>query len=221
MRCAFDMSVRMIYETGRKEGIPIEDLLQLRTPLTAYAPDNLNVIPYILDNGAFTIFEGPKFARMAQIGFADDLCMFVIMPDIYGDHEETLARFTYWYRKLDLDEYPREAHADKLGFVAQDGCTVDTMPESLWDLIGCIFIGGTDSYKESPEVYDLIQEAKIRNKWVHVGRVNTPRKIVYFHGLADSFDGSGIARFEKMRARAVQTLKELEGSSQERIDEYA
>jgi len=214
------MSIRKIYEVGREEDIPIHDLLQLRTPLTQYAPDSLNVIPYILDNGAFSLFEGPKFAQMARVGLADPRCMFVIMPDIVGDHKETMARFTYWYRLLDLDEYPRESHGDKLGFVAQDGCSVETMPDALWDLIGCLFIGGTDLFKEGQEAFDLIEEAKIRNKWVHVGRVNTPRKIVYFHGLADSFDGSGIARFTETRRKAASMLRMLDGTVQMRFAEW-
>jgi hypothetical protein len=220
MRCAFDMSIRKIYEVGREEEIPIHDLLQLRTPLTQYAPDALNVIPYILDNGAFSLFEGPKFAQMAHFALADPRCLFVVMPDIVGDHHETMARFTYWYRLLDLDEYPRESHGDKLAFVAQDGCSVDTMPDPLWDLIGCLFIGGTDSFKEGQEAFDLIEEAQIRNKWVHVGRVNTPRKIVYFHGLADSFDGSGIARFRETRHKAAAMLRILDGTTQLRFPEW-
>ena len=66
MRCAFDMSAVQIYKTGREEDILIDELLQLRTPLTQYAPDVLGVIPYILDNGAYSHFDAAAFERMAQ-----------------------------------------------------------------------------------------------------------------------------------------------------------
>jgi hypothetical protein len=35
-------------------------------------------------------------------------------------------------------------------------------------------------------------------KWVHVGRVNTAARVQAWLGLADSCDGSGVARFDHM-----------------------
>ena len=217
MRCAFDMSAVQIYKTGDEEELLIEDLLQLRTPLTRYAPDILGIIPYILDNGAYSHFDAPVFQRMAQKALSDPLCMFVIMPDIVGDHKGTIRQFIHWTVDLGILD---SGDFSKVGFVAQNGCSQETMPDTLWDSIGCLFIGGDDEFKESQEAFSLIEEANIRNKWVHVGRVNTSRKIVYFHGLADSFDGSGIARFTAMRKKAIRTLQILDGTVQLRFSEW-
>ena len=217
MRCAFDMSAVQIYRTGREEEIPIDELLQLRTPLTQYAPDVLGVIPYILDNGAYSHFDAAAFERMAQRSLADPLCMFVIMPDVVGDHKGTIRQFIRWTADLGiLDSFD----FSKVGFVAQNGCSVETMPDILWDSIGCLFIGGDDEFKEGQDAFSLMEEARIRNKWVHVGRVNTSRKIVYFHGIADSFDGSGIARFTAIRQKAIRTLHRLDGTVQLRFSEW-
>ncbi len=76
------------------------------------------------------------------------------------------------------------------------------------------------NFKEGQDAFSLIEEAKIRNKWVHVGRVNTARKIIYFHGLADSFDGSGIARFTPTRKKALRILKSLEDTIQTRFTDW-
>jgi len=217
MRCAFDMSAVQIYKTGDEEELLIEDLLQLRTPLTRYAADSLGIIPYILDNGAYSHFDAPVFQRMAEKALSDPLCMFVIMPDIVGDHKGTIRQFIHWTVDLGIVQW---GDFSKVGFVAQNGCSQETMPDTLWDSIGCLFIGGDDEFKESQDAFSLIEEARIRNKWVHVGRVNTSRKIVYFHGLADSFDGSGIARFTEMRKKAIRTLQMLDGTVQLRFSEW-
>ena len=217
LRCAFDMSARQIWITGREEGVPVSDLLQFRTPLTGYAKDSLGVIPYILDNGAYTAFPARTFERMALDALQCEQCLYVVMPDIVGDHLGTVNSFFHWMDRLEILDGPIQ---DKLAFVAQNGCTVETMDDALWDRFGCLFVGGDDEYKEGAEAFRLIEEAKIRGKWVHIGRVNTSRKIVYFHGLADSFDGSGIARFTEIRKTAIRMLKVLEGTEQMRLKEW-
>jgi hypothetical protein len=61
-----------------------------------------------------------------------------------------------------------------------------------------VFIGGTDRFKHSPEAVRAAQTAKMLDKWVHVGRVNTPARVRNWLGLADSIDGSGLSRFDHM-----------------------
>jgi hypothetical protein len=46
-----------------------------------------------------------------------------------------------------------------------------------------------------------IKAAKMFGKWVHAGRVNTPARFEHFEKLgADSIDGTGLARYDHMRA---------------------
>ena len=51
-----------------------------------------------------------------------------------------------------------------------------------------------------PTATALIRQAKQRGKWVHVGRVNTLRRITWFKALeVDSIDDTGFARFSRAR----------------------
>jgi len=63
-----------------------------------------------------------------------------------------------------------------------------------------MFIGGSTKFKESDEVKQIIRAAKAMDKWVHVGRVNTPGRLQGFIEIgADSIDGSGLAKYTHMR----------------------
>jgi hypothetical protein len=78
-----------------------------------------------------------------------------------------------------------------LAFVAQDGASVDTVP---WENLDVLFIGGTDQFKLGPTAKALIVEAKARDKWVHIGRVNSQGRFLAFAALgADSCDGTYLA----------------------------
>lgn len=79
-----------------------------------------------------------------------------------------------------------------LGFpaalVAQDGLECLTAP---WDAFDALFIGGTTEWKLSTHVAALVAEARARCKWVHVGRVNSGKRLAWAHSLrADSVDGT-------------------------------
>lgn len=53
----------------------------------------------------------------------------------------------------------------------------------------------------------VIKAAKAIGKWVHVGRVNTPERWLYFDKLgADSVDGTGIAQYSHMRQAICEAL---------------
>ncbi len=77
--------------------------------------------------------------------------------------------------------------------VLQDGATVDTVP---WDEVAAVFVGGSTAWKLSKPAALLIRVAHARGKWVHVGRVNTMRRLRYFDPLpVDSFDGTQFSMF--------------------------
>lgn len=184
------------------------NFMQLRTPLTQYKDDEEGDIPYILDNGAYTYFDEPKWLRMTAKGINDEHCKGIVMPDVVGDWTRTLFQFEMYKRWVPLE---------KRFIVLQDGCMWETIP---WEQISGVFLGGTDAYKYSNEAYACLHEARRLDKWVHVGRVNTPYRVVYFDGLVDSVDGSGISRFDHMLEAAVKTIRLLRGTKQLHLDDF-
>ena len=203
---ALDVSI------NRLEGIIEQyddcEFMQLRTPLTGYRSDDLKGIPYLLDNGAFTIFHESKWLRMSAEGINDEHCIGIVVPDVVADWTRTL---------FDFERYKRWVPIDKRFIVLQDGCTRESIP---WGEIVGVFVGGTTSFKYSEAVFECIKEAKRRNKWVHVGRVNTPLRLLYFDGWIDSFDGSGLSRFDEMLDNAVETIRMLRKTHQMRLDDF-
>jgi len=56
--------------------------------------------------------------------------------------------------------------------------------------------GGTTAFKMGSVARSIIAKAKRRDKWVHMGRVNSRRRIQYASDVGcDSVDGSGFVRF--------------------------
>lgn len=159
---------------------------QLRTPLRY---NKLAGVPYGLDNGCFSGFKEKAFFDLVdeirdgenQPDFIRP--KFVCSPDIVGDAARTLDLFDHFKRKL-------------IGvpacLVLQDGIGNHRIP---WAEISAVFVGGTDSFKTSPEALNACKVAKMLGKWIHVGRVNSGQLAVYWREIADSCDGSGVTRF--------------------------
>jgi len=204
MKLMLDNSVKKIEAIEETYDI---DLLQLRTPLTRYSSKEGR--QYGMDNGAFTVnpIFNPKFWNMVKTCYYDHDCLWIVAPDKPGQWKHTLAQFNSF----------KERYPEKLAIAIQDGATVDQVP---WDDIVCVFIGGTDDFKYSREARLIAYEAKNQGKWVHVGRVNTPKNIVRWFDVADSFDGSGIARFHVMLLEAITVLQTLEGTRQCLLEEF-
>lgn len=168
------------------------DLWQLRTPLTKYA--RAAGIPYGLDNGLFAgVLRRATWERM--LDEADvDRPVFVALPDVVGDAQRTAELFEqFWTRTQEL---PR-------ALVLQDGIGSVPIP---WSDIVAVFIGGSDAFKTSREAFAAARTAKILGKWVHVGRVNTASRVQAWAGIADSCDGSGVARFDHMLEDVLEAI---------------
>lgn len=168
-------------------GYPVEQLL---TPLTRYTnrhPDRY----FAIDNGAFSKFDRKSFESLLKREESrKELCRFVVVPDVVGSARRTLEVFDYWFPLI--CDWP-------LALVAQDG--QEDLPIE-WEHIAAIFIGGTTKFKESESAIQIIKAAKAMDKWVHVGRVNTPGRFEAFERLGvDSVDGSGIAQYSAMREK--------------------
>lgn len=166
-------------------GVPCEQLL---TPLTRF---KLRSEHFAIDNGAFARFERAPFEALLEREREKQYrCRWVTAPDVVGSARRTLECWPYWWAKLRDKGW-------KVALVAQDG--VEDLPIP-WSELTAIFIGGTTAWKLSKSAADVIRAARILEKWVHVGRVNTPGRFEYFEELgADSIDGTGLAKYSWMR----------------------
>jgi hypothetical protein len=168
------------------------DFWQLRTPLTRYA--RTPNIPYGLDNGCFARFERETWERL--LDEADgDRPVFVTLPDIVGDAQRTVELFDHFHSRT--QELPR-------ALVLQDGIERTRI---RWDDLAAVFIGGSDGFKISREAFAAARTAKMLGKWVHVGRVNTAKRVRDWVGIADSIDGSGISRYDHMLENVLEAIR--------------
>lgn len=111
-------------------------------------------------------------------------CAFVTAPDVVGNAAATLARSLPMLPKIRGLGYPA-------AFVGQDGLEDLVVP---WDEFDVFFIGGTTEWKEGPAAASLVTEAKRRGKHVHMGRVNSRRRLLLAHEIGcDSVDGTYLA----------------------------
>lgn len=163
---------------------------QLLTPLTRYGlrdPER----PWGIDNGGYSKFDADAFgALLEREKHHRAKCLFVTVPDIVSSARRTLEVFAIWRSKLIFNGW-------KVAFACQDGQEHLPMP---WAEIDAVFIGGSTNFKCGEGAAHIIKAAKILGKWVHIGRVNHPARFDHFEKLgADSFDGTGVARYSHMR----------------------
>jgi hypothetical protein len=153
------------------------------------------------DNDAFTCWDEDRFLKF--LGRVQDVpgCLFVACPDVVGNARATLERFEDWNREISGRGLP-------VAFVGQDGADDIEIP---WDEFDSWFIGGTDDWKLSESSADLVHEAKARGKWVHMGRVNSLKRIknAFDYGC-DSIDGKSWSVFSDAKLpRGLPYLDEL------------
>lgn len=113
-----------------------------------------------------------------------DRCAFAVAPDIVCDAQATLDR-----------SLPVLPHIRSLGYraalVAQNGLEHLEVP---WESFDALFIGGDTDWKLSGYARTVIAEARHRGKWIHMGRVNSERRLRYAHALGcHSADGTYLA----------------------------
>lgn len=119
-------------------------------------------------------------------------CVFIAAPDVLGDCDATMARFKKYANGIRKKGFP-------VALVAQDGQENFEMPNC-----DVLFVGGTTAWKMGPGAGACIQTAKSSGRWVHVGRVNSRKRIRHFALLgADSFDGTTISRGPKIKMRML------------------
>ena len=154
---------------------------------------------YALDNGAWSAhqrgvpWDADAFLQLvAALGLHAD---FVIIPDIVGQGPASLVRSLTWLPWL-------IGKTRLLLLPVQDGMTADMVRPYLGATVG-LFVGGTTDWKlETLGLWGTLA-ARV-GCYLHVGRVNTQRRIARCHAAgAQSFDGTSVSRY-------AQTLAELE-----------
>lgn len=154
-------------------------------------------------------FSNPDWIPMEKSTYPN--CKWIVMPDVVGCALATTRLFN-----LMKDDIPLHQRA----IVAQDGHTIDGNLSIPWDEIGCLFIGGTTEWKDTVGVRLAIHaKQNYPDIWVHVGRVNTKRRMALFFDNADSFDGSGLVRFG-MLEELIPRIKELQNSQQRTLEDF-
>lgn len=140
-------------------------------------------VTWCADNGAFS----DKWDQDKWWGFLTKnaeqagTCLFATLPDVVADWDTTLERSLPW-----ID--PVRELGYRVAIVLQDGCTPDTVP---WDRVDAVFVGGSTGFKLGAEARELVAEAKRRGLWVHMGRVNSEKRLRYAkHIGCDSADGT-------------------------------
>lgn len=182
----------MLYLSGCLPSKP-DVVAQLRTapvgvmmqPGIGYSADTINGWQWAADNGCFNAKWNAE-TWLAWLTKRAGLpgCLFAVVPDVVGDHTATLERWGQWWRTVAQLGY-------RPAFVAQNGCTVDTVP---WDECGAVFLGGDTAYKIGEDARRIVAEANRRGIWAHMGRVNSLKRLrIAVDFGCDSADGTFLA----------------------------
>lgn len=140
--------------------------------------------PWICDNGAFTQkFEPERFYRfLEKMQPYQHQCRFVVAPDVVSDARATLDHFPEFAPRIRSLGY-------RVAYAAQDGQEQLPFP----DAFDALFVGGSTAWKLGPEADACIGQAQRLGKWVHVGRVNTLKRLRHFSLVnVDSVDGTHV-----------------------------
>lgn len=160
----------------------------LLTPKAGNAPPPRGVV-WACDNSAFNGFDDCAFRQMLKRIQDRPDCRWVACPDVVADHEATLALWQKWLPII-LE------HGQTAAFVAQNGCTVESLP---WGRgMAAVFIGGTTAWKLGTEAARIVHEANRRGLWTHMGRVNSARRALLAQVMGvRSIDGTNYSRYSE------------------------
>ena len=144
-----------------------------------------NEFIWAADNGCFsTRWDEKTWCKWLESKQSPSSALFAVVPDVVGDHCGTLERWGQYSGFVKSMGY-------KPAFVLQDGACVDDIP---WSEFDCLFLGGTTDFKLGQTSKEITAHAKSLGKWVHMGRVNSARRIsIAFEWGCDSVDGTYLA----------------------------
>lgn len=183
----------MIYLSGAIHPPLIEALPTagyMLTPNMGNRPD-LTGIPWGADTGCYSAGGSREFNLERYLAWLRGMdryresCLFATAPDVVRDARATWERSRAVLPLIRSLGYPA-------ALVVQDG--IEELAPLPWDEWDVLFIGGSDEFKAAAALTGLISEAKGRGQWVHMGRVNTWRRLRASQSLGcDSADGTYLA----------------------------
>jgi len=184
------VSSKEAVEMGKTHGVGL-----LNQP-ASYGPLKPPLYPYwAADNGCFTKPIAPGNKNEATwLRWLDRMprenCLFATVPDMAvheGKFHDDPAGAT-----LELFHHYRPYVVDlgyKVGFCLQNGSERPGMVP--WDDIDCVFIGGTTEWKIGQYALKLVNDAKARGLWAHMGRANSFKRLKRAAEMqVDSADGT-------------------------------
>lgn len=132
-----------------------------------------------------------RLAAIAEAGAMDRL-LFVVIPDAID--VDLTGREVTSHPAVTLERFRQlapqvRAMGAPAALVVQPGMRPSEIP---WDMVDYVFIGGDTAWKESDDgAGRVVRYAKALGIPVHVGRVNTQRRIAIMAGWGvDSIDGT-------------------------------
>jgi hypothetical protein len=154
-------------------------------------------VPWAADNDCFNGLHPVRWLRfLAKIVESGSRPLWVACPDKVADAGETWRLYHLWAPVIHSLGLP-------VALVLQDGLEKFKWRASLpstWDELAAVFVGGSTEWKLSEYAERFVREAKERGKLVHVGRVNSLKRIRHFARLGvDTFDGSGFSAWGDKR----------------------
>lgn len=169
-------------------------------------PDIGNVVPkgiaWAADNGCYSPAKFTFYRWYNWLEKQRKDALFACVPDVILDHEATLER---WKQCV----FGVQSLGFKAAFCAQDGCTE---PPSDADVL---FLGGSTAWKISPDAHRLTQKALALGMPVHMGRVNSYKRLRIAHSWGCStVDGTFLAFAPATNAdRLMRWLQKLENDT--------
>lgn len=158
----------------------------MRTPMIG------NALPagrlWAADTGCFAApdkhDDDRYLAWLRKHAHAASRCLFATAPDVVGDGVATLSRAVPMLSRVCAEGYPA-------ALVAQDGMEHLSIP---WQEFDVLFIGGTTAWKLGEGARQLVDQARFHGKFVHMGRVNSLKRLRYADQIGcHSADGTFLA----------------------------
>lgn len=160
---------------------------------------------WMLDNGAWSAHQHGK--RLDEAAFLRHLVAWgrhadmVVAPDIVAGGRESLTMSMRWH-------FACAYNCRRVLVAVQDGIEASDLDDVPLGHRTGIFVGGTTAWKLAT-LRQWGELARRRGCWLHVGRVNSSRRIRMCQDAgAHSFDGTGPTRFAAVVARLDPALRQ-------------
>lgn len=151
--------------------------------VNAVGPTVAAGVSWAADNDGYGGFKVGPWLRMMSLLAGKPGCLFATAPDVVADWPATKMLWDIYWPVIHECDLPAAV-------VLQDGC-MEVPAEA-----DAVFVGGSTEWKLSDAARRLVVQAKERGLWVHMGRVNSQRRLRLAASWdCDSVDGSGWARF--------------------------